>query len=211
MKYYPAFLNLKDKNAVVIGGGKVAERKIRLLINAGASVKLISPDITSNLKKLKDRGLIKYIKRNYRKGDLKDAFIVIAGTSSVETNKKIAREARHLINVIDAPSEGNYIVPSSIKRGPLMIAISTAGAGPAISKAIRKEIEARYSRDFALYIGFMEAVRKKAMKEITNNKKREKFLKSLASEELIDILRKKGFGTLRKKISSIFKNVDFNF
>ena len=202
MKYYPAFLNLKDKKAVVAGGGKVAERKARSLVNAGAAVKVISPDITENLRKLKKKGLIKHIKRNYREGDLEDAFIVVAGTSSVEINAKIAREAPHLVNVIDLPSTGNYIVPSMVRRGPLAIAISTEGASPAISKAVRKEIERLYGREFALYLRFVDLIRKEAREKITNCKKREKFLKSLASEELFAAVRDRGFRAAYKKIVS---------
>ena len=205
MKYYPAFLDLKDKKAVILGGGKVAERKVRLLIQAGASVTLVSPDITAHLRKLVDRGLLQHIERTYRKADLKDAFIVIAGTSSSEINRKIAQEARHLVNVVDMPSEGNYIVPSILKRGPLTIAISTEGSSPAVSRAIRKELEWHYSTEFARYLKFVEGIRKKAMKDIAHAKRREKFLKSLASDDLLNILRTKGFGTVRKIIESSLK------
>ena len=202
MRYYPALVNLKDKKAVVVGGGKVAERKVRHLINAGASVRLVSPDITNYLRKLTEKGLLEHIKRTYRSGDLNDAFVVIAATSSTVLNTRIAREAKHLVNVIDMPSEGNYIVPSLVKRGPLTITISTEGASPAISKAIRKELEERYGKEFAHYLRFAEAVRKRAMEKIIDEKKREKFLKSLASHELIDTLRTGGFRTTQKKILS---------
>jgi precorrin-2 dehydrogenase/sirohydrochlorin ferrochelatase len=207
VKYYPAFLNLHNKKAVVVGGGRVAERKVRLLISAGASVTLISPDMTSVLKKLAEKKSLKHLKRNYRKGDLKGAFIVIAGTSSPEVNRQIAQEAGQLVNVIDLPSEGNYIVPSVVKSGPLTIAISTEGASPALSKAIRKEIAGHYGREFASYLRFVEVVRKKALKKITNDKKREKFLKSLASEELLNTLRNKGFRNAQKRILASLDNI----
>jgi precorrin-2 dehydrogenase/sirohydrochlorin ferrochelatase len=207
VKYYPAFLDVKNKKAVVVGGGKVSERKVRLLISAGANVTLISPDITDNLRTLTEKGFLEHIQRNYKKGDLKDAYIVIAGTSSAATNTKVAQEAGHLVNVIDIPYEGNYIVPSIVKRGPLTIAISTEGASPAISKAIRKEIEGYYSREFARYLRFVEMVRKKAMKKIKNDKKREQFLKSLASEALLDDLRSKGFSTVQKEILSSLDSI----
>ena len=206
MKYYPAFLDLKDKKTVIIGGGKVAERKVRLLINTGASIKLISPDITNNLRKLADKGLLEHIKRNYRDGDLNDAFIVIAATSSTVLNTRIAREARHLVNVIDMPSEGNYIVPSVVKRGPLTIAISTEGASPAVSKAIRKEIEELYGKEFALYLKFVETIRKLAMKKIIDSKEREKFLQSLASEDIFKSLLERGFSRLSQKIYASLNN-----
>ncbi len=207
MKYYPAFLDLKDKKAVILGGGKVAERKVRLLLQAGASVTVVSPDVTARLRDLVNRGLLRHVKRTYKKGDLKNAFIVIAGTSSSVINRKIARDARHLVNVVDIPSEGNYIVPSILKRGPLTIAISTEGSSPALSRAIRKELERQYSSEFALYLKFVERVRKKAMKDIAEAKRREKFLKSLASDDLLNKLRSKGFSTVRKIIEgSLNKN-----
>jgi precorrin-2 dehydrogenase/sirohydrochlorin ferrochelatase len=207
VKYYPAFLNLKDKKAVVVGGGRVAERKVRLLMRAGADVTLVSPEITIALRKLADRKLLHYIRGAYRKRHIRDAFVVIAGTSSPEINRKIAREAGQLVNVIDMPSEGNYIVPSLVKRGPLTIAISTEGASPAVSKAIRKEIEEQYSKEFSRYLKFIERVRKKAMKTIRNDEKRERFLKSLASEELLTTLRTRGFAAVQADLVSVLGRI----
>ena len=207
MRYYPAFLNLKNKKAVVVGGGKVAERKVRLLVKAGANVKVISPDITKPLEKLRDKGNIKHANRNYVKRDLKNAYIVIAATSSAEINTKIAEDSENLVNVVDTPSEGNYIVPSVVTRGPLTIAISTEGTSPAVSKAIRKEVEKHYSKEFTNYMRFLEVMREKAVAEITDNNKRRKFLKSLASEKLIYIVRNQGFGAASEIISNRFNRV----
>ena len=207
MRYYPAFLNLKNKKAVVVGGGKVAERKVRLLVKAGANVKVISPDITKPLEKLRDKGNIKHANRNYVKRDLKNAYIVIAATSSAEINTKIAGESENLVNVVDSPSEGNYIVPSVVTRGPLTIAISTEGTSPAVSKTIRKEVEKHYSKEFTNYMRFLEVMREKAVAEITDSNKRRKFLKSLASEKLIYIVRNQGFGAASEIISNRFNRV----
>lgn len=208
MRYYPVFLNLNAKKAVVIGGGKVAERKVLALIKAGAFVKVISPNITKALERLRKKGILIHIKRLYRKGDLKDAFIVIAGTSSAQTNTKIAQDAgylrdksQRLINVIDIPSEGNFITPSIVKRGPLTIAISTEGSSPAVTKTIRKELEKLYGTEFTHYLRFLRMMRRKAMKEIKNDKKREEFLKGLASEKIFNALRRKGTSSLSKLIS----------
>jgi precorrin-2 dehydrogenase/sirohydrochlorin ferrochelatase len=204
VKYYPVFLNLRGKKAVIVGGGKVAERKAINLIKAGASVKVISPNITKALEKLKRMGLLTHIQRHYKKGDLKNAFIVIAGTSSAQINTKIAQDARHLINVIDTPSEGNFIAPSLVNRGPLTIAISTEGSSPAVAKTIRKELEKLYGSEFTHYLRFLKTMRRKAMKEIEDDKKREDFLKGLASEEIFNLLRKKGFAPFSKLIKTQF-------
>lgn len=205
MKYYPAFINLINKKVIVVGGGGVAARKVLSLTKAGASVTVISPELTAGLARLKAEGKIRHKKRTYQKGDLRGAFVVIAATSSEETNRKVAQDAEHLINVTSIPAEGNFIVPSMIKRGPLMIAISTEGASPAVSKAIRKEIEKNYDREFIRYLRFVELVRKKAMKMISDSKKREKFLKYLASEPIVDTLRNNGFNETSRKVLAALK------
>jgi precorrin-2 dehydrogenase/sirohydrochlorin ferrochelatase len=191
VRYYPVFLNLNGRNAVVIGGGKVAERKVHSLIKTGAVVSVISPEITKNLENLRTKGLIRHVKRQYQKGDLKNAFIVIAGTSSSRINKKIARDAKQLINVIDEPSEGNFIAPSVVKRSPLTIAISTEGTSPAVAKFIRKEMEELYGAEFTRYLQFLRKIRKKAMHEIHDKRTRETFLKGLASEKILKAVRSK--------------------
>lgn len=200
MRYYPAFLDLSDKKAVVVGGGKVAERKVRSLVKAGALVEVVSPALTTGLKKLRGLEKITHKNREYRRGDLRGAFIVIAATSSVAANAKISQDSEHLVNIIDMPADGNFIVPSLVRRGNLTIAISTRGASPAISKAVRKEIEQKYDAEFTRYLRFAESVRDKAIKEIKNVKKREKFLKSLASAEILAILRNRGFGVASREV-----------
>ncbi len=204
MKYFPVFLNLDGKKVVVIGGGGVAERKVLTLVKAGAIVKLISLDLTNALEKLKKRGLLIHIKRQYKKGDLKNAFLVIAGTSSARINQKIAQDAKHLINVIDNPSEGNFIAPSLVKRGPLTIAISSEGTSPAAAKFIRKEIESIYGKEFIQYLKFLGTMRTRALNEIKDNKKRKKFLKSFASKKIFDTVREKNISSLRKQIKKEF-------
>ena len=193
MKYYPAFLDLNNRKAVVVGGGRVAERKVRSLLKAGAVVEVVSPAVTTGLKKLGDQGKIRHKKKRYGKGDLRGAFIVIAATSSAQVNSKAAQDAEQLVNIIDMPAHGNFIVPSIVRRGNLTIAISTEGVSPAISKAVRKEIEHKYDAEFARYLRFVENLRGKAIKEIMDVKKRERFLKSLASAEILAMLRNRGF------------------
>lgn len=206
MKYYPLFLNLKGKKAVVVGGGRVAGRKTQTLLKTGARVTIISPTLTLNLQKLEDKKKVVHIKRPYKKGDIKDAFLVVAATSSIRTNSQVARDARSLINVIDTPSEGNFIAPSIVRRGPLTIAISTEGISPALSKGVRKELEKLYGREFTRYLKFVETVRERAMRKIPDNKKREKFLKSLASEKIFNTLRKEGFPAVSKKIQTLLNS-----
>lgn len=182
--YYPVFLDLSGKRCVIIGGGRVAERKCSTLIKTGAKVVVISPEITRRLTKYKEKGLIRHIQRGYRSGDIRSAFMVIAATDSAGMNKTIAKDAvdgHKLLNVVDTPFLCNFITPSFFKRGLLTIAISTGGASPAIAKEIRKDIERIYGPEYSRYLKDMRDARSKAMKEIPNKKQRERFLKGLAS------------------------------
>jgi precorrin-2 dehydrogenase/sirohydrochlorin ferrochelatase len=205
--YYPAFINLNGKNCVVVGGGKVAERKILSLIRCGAKVKVISPVITDTLEKYKSKKQIKHIKRKYRKGDLKNAFLVIAATSDKEINKRVSDEATCLINAVDMPEMANFIVPSVINRGMMTIAISTSGASPAMAKAVRKEIEMLYNKDFGKFLAFLKKLRAKSMKEISDKKTRERFFKNLTSKEIIKTLREKGFEKAKEMITNNIQGI----
>ncbi len=201
MKYYPVFLDLKQKKVVIVGGGKVAERKALTLTKAGACVTVISPCVTVVLERLKRKGVLTHIKRHYKRGDLKDAFIVIAGTSSTQTNSRIARDAEYLINVIDTPSEGNFVAPSIVNRGPLTIAISTEGHSPAMAKAIRKELEKFYGTEFSMYLRLLKKIRMSIMEKVKDNKERKRIFSELTSERILKALRSGGFKAASDKIT----------
>ena len=200
MNYYPAFLNLQGKKAVVVGGGSIAERKILSLLKAGAAVTVVSPAITARLRKEKEKKSLTHIARSYRKGDLRESVLVIAATNSPSVNTQIAADAPFLVNVVDVPKECSFIAPSVIKRGPLTIAISTGGISPAFSKTIRQELEKIYGEEIGEYLKFVGSIRKKALAGISDKKKRERFLKDLASGKILQSLRAKGFQVVRKAI-----------
>jgi len=210
VKYYPAFIRVSGKRAVVVGGGRVAERKALALIKAGAMVDVIGPTITKNLQRYRDRGLIRHLQRDYKRGDLEGAFIVIAATSSRDVNSAVEREAQGmgcLVNVVDTPSEGNFIAPSLMRRGPLTIAISTEGHSPGLSKGIRKELESLYNREFARYLRFAGRIRREAIRNIRDRKKREKLLKFLSSSKVLRTLRDKGFEEASEVIRDYQKRI----
>lgn len=178
--YYPVLLNLKGKKCVVAGGGKVAERKALSLLRSGAEVTVISPECTERLKKENLKGRIKYISRRYKKGDLKNAFLVIAATDSGETNKRISEDAPYLVNIVDMPLLCNFIAPSVVRRGPLTIAVSTSGISPSLARTIRKELEGLYGREFVKHLNYIKKMRVKALSGIKNDKERIKFLRGLS-------------------------------
>ncbi len=198
--YYPAFLNLSGKRCIVVGGGKVAERKIVSLVRAGASVWVISPEITARLERLKSDGAINHVSRGYRKGDLKNAFLAIAATSNERVNRAISIDAPFLVNVVDVPELCNFIVPAVVDRGPLTIAVSTGGASPAMAAEVRKELELLYGDDLGRYRAFLSKLRKEVMESIADKKARETFLRQAASEKIMSILRSEGFNKAKESV-----------
>ena len=199
--YYPAFLDITGKKCVVIGGGRVAERKCSPLIRAGARVVVISPKLTQGLEAFKKKGLISHIGRLYRRGDMKSAFVVIAATDSREINLKVVADAaihHALLNVVDNPPLCNFIVPSVLRRGPLTIAISTGGVSPAMARTIRKSLEELYSTELSKYLRLLNTIRTKAMRDIPDKRKRAALLKGLASPKSMRMLFQKGFREARR-------------
>ncbi|MEW6007832.1 MAG: bifunctional precorrin-2 dehydrogenase/sirohydrochlorin ferrochelatase [bacterium] len=139
LRYYPIFLDIEGKRCVVVGGGKVAKRKIERLLEARADVVVISPDLEEGLK-----GKVLWIERGYKNGDLEGAFIAISATNNSKINQMVYNEAEKmgiLINVVDKPKLCRFIVPSLIQRDDVTIAISTGGKDPSLAKEIRIKIE----------------------------------------------------------------------
>lgn len=200
MNYYPAFLDLHEKKAVVVGGGTIAERKVLSLLKAGAAVTVVSPSMTARLRKEKEKKRLTHINRSYRKGDLKGCVVVIAATDDPAVNTRVAADAPCLVNVVDVPKECSFIAPSVIKRGPLTIAISTGGISPAFSKTIRQELEKIYGPEIGEYLSFVRGMRKRALAGIRDTKKRESFLKGLASNRILQSLRAAGFREIRESL-----------
>jgi precorrin-2 dehydrogenase/sirohydrochlorin ferrochelatase len=190
-RYYPVFLDLRGKRCVVVGGGTVAERKVLGLLSAEARVAVISPTLTRRLEKEKAAGRIEHIPRRARDADLDGAFLAIAATDAEEVGRAVARAGKDRpVNVADAPELCSFIVPSTVRRGPLHIAVSTSGASPAMARAIRKDLEELYPPAFGRYLRRVRRLREKILREEPDPRKRERLLKALASPQTIRALRR---------------------
>lgn len=166
MRYYPIFLDIKRKPCVVIGGGNVAERKVVSLLDAGARVLVISPELTPALKKLASKKKIGYCPKSYEQGDLKGFFLAYSATNNSRVNKAVFKEAKGqavLLNVVDVPELCNFIVPSVVDRGDLLIAISTSGKSPAMAKKIRQQLEKEFGKEHAVFLEIMGKIRDKLL------------------------------------------------
>ena len=153
MKYYPINLNIKGKTCVVIGGGRVAERKIRNILLHGGMVRVISPELTIRLRALVDRGKVEYVRGEYRPNVLKGAFLVYATTSSRKVNARVTRDAQKeglLVNVCDSVRESTFILPAILRKRGIAISVSTDGASPARSVHIRDRLKKLVDKEILL-------------------------------------------------------------
>lgn len=158
MDYLPIFMSLKESSAVVVGGGTVAARKVRLLLATGAAVRVVAPKLCLELSRAAETGRITHINRTFEVTDICECDLVVAATDQVDVNaavSKAARAKRIPVNVVDNPVLSTFIMPSIIDRSPVIIAISSGGAAPVLARLLRTRLEAlipaRYGRlaDFA--------------------------------------------------------------
>ncbi len=160
--FYPMFLNINGKRCVVVGGGKVALRKVRALLEHGASVEVISPDLCSELLELAERGRISTLRRCYQPGDLGKALIAIVATDDKDVNQQVAKEARRgrvLVNVADDLVNSDFIIPSCTHRGEITIAVSTSGKSPALARKIRTRLDKEFGDEYAAMVRLISEVR----------------------------------------------------
>ena len=141
---FPIFIKLQDQHCLVVGGGVVATRKIKQLLIAGAKVFVVAPNIEPALEKLKESGDIRYFQQAYTEKCLEGKQLVIAATNDKQLNNQIAKRAKSqniLVNVVDDYDAGTFIMPSIINRNPVVIAISTSGIAPVLTKLLSIRIE----------------------------------------------------------------------
>jgi len=166
MSYYPVFLQLENKIALVVGGGKVAQRKVETLLRYGASIHIVSKVLTDKLKQLIEINKVRLLGEEMREEFLDGAFIVIAATDDKELNSKVSESARKrglLVNAVDQPADCNFIVPSIVRKGALSIAISTSGMSPALAKKIRKELDGQFGNEYETFLNVMGSLRKEVL------------------------------------------------
>ena len=150
MSYFPIFVEMKRRRCLVIGGGAVAERKIAGLLEAGASVTVISPDITETIARWSKSKLIRLIARRYRPGDLAAYELVFIATNDAKINAAAYNEGRERgvwVNAADDPAHCDFILPSVLRRGDLTV-VSSKGGSPALARTIREELEVHLSQEY---------------------------------------------------------------
>ncbi len=187
-RYYPVFLDLEGRKCVVVGGGEVAARKARSLTDAGARVKVVSPEFSQRLLKLAEKGKVVLDRKAFQAGDLDGVFLAIACTDDAKVNERVytaAKRRRVLANVVDSTRLCDFIIPSVVSRGALKIAISTSGVSPALARRIRKELEKRYGRRYSDFLGLMGKSRCRIIREVPRLHDRKKVFDALTADSFL--------------------------
>lgn len=186
--HYPVMLNLQGKKVVVIGGGKVATRKVKGMIECGAKIIIISPDVTDEIRRLVDFKKVTWKKKRFEREDIDDAFMIIAATNDSLLHERILQETkRHqLVNVVDNPTKGNVIIPASFHRGKLTVSISTNGAYPGLSKKLKDELSEHFDDRYEEYLAFLERCRNEVLQTILDRKERQEILTKLLNANLLE-------------------------
>ena len=184
--FYIACLKLTGRRCVVVGGGDVGLEKVEGLLACDGDVTLIAPTAIEPLRELASEGSIQWEQREYEPGDLERTFIAIAATNDTDVNIRVyehAEERAMLVNVVDVPPLCNFILPAIIRTGPLAIAISTAGASPALAKRIRDEIAEEYGEPYARLAVLLNEVRAWAKGTLPTYQDRKAFFESIVNGE----------------------------
>ena len=184
MRVYPIGLDLRGRKCLVVGGGKVAERKVAALLEAGAGVWVVSPSLSAELALRQEQGDLHWNPREYAAGDLEGAFLAIAATSFDEVNARVfaeARQARVLVNVADDPEKCDFILPAMVRRGDLAIAVFTGGQSPALARKIREDLEATYGPEYGQFLEHLGEQRRRILAEVPDPERRRQIFEDLIS------------------------------
>ena len=190
--YYPVMLDLHGRRAVVVGGGGVAETKVGPLVDAGAAVTVVAPSLTPGLAlRVREAGLT-HIPREYAAGDLAGAYLVIAATDDPEVNHAVHAEAEArgvLVNVVDDPPYCGFILPSILRRGDLVVAVSTSGNAPALAVRIRERIERELGNEYARFLAIAGTLRKPLAEKYPDFQVRRRLWYRLVDSDVLALLR----------------------
>lgn len=192
MPYYPVFLDLTGKRVLVVGGGTVAERKVETLLEFGGEVSVIARELTPALACHVESERIRYEGREFEEGFLRDVFLVIAATDDPLLNRRVSRSARGrgiLVNVVDQPKDCTFILPATLRRGELVIAVSTSGKIPALARKVREELEEVFGSEYESLLILLGEVRKEILSRGLSSEENGKVLRRLVDSGLLPAIR----------------------
>ncbi len=192
MSYYPAFIDVRERPCVVLGGGEVAWRKVVDLLRAGATVTVVAPRLCLELQRLAHHNRVRAVRRAYQCGDLAEAFLAVDASGNAAVNRAAFAEAqsnRVLINVVDRPRRCSFIAPAVVHRDPLMIAISTSGATPYVCSELRMQLERLVGPEWGPFVDLVGRIRRALRANRTPSKVQALIYRELIDSRILELLR----------------------
>ncbi len=192
MVYYPVNLDIAGRRCVVVGGGQVAERKVERLLDCGARVAVLSRRLTDHLAGLVRDGIVEHVDSEYEPGKLGEAMLVIGATDREDVNDAVSLECRRrgiLVNIVDDPDRCDFILPSILQRGDLMVAVSTGGRSPALAKRVREDLEECFGPEYAVLLEIMAELRRKVTARGRSAAENKVVFEAVVRSEVLDRIR----------------------
>lgn len=205
MPLYPVSLNIKNKRCVVVGGGSVAERKIRSLLGAQANVFVISPLVTDKIAQLYKEKKITLLESEYESDLIQNSFLVIAATDDRLVNEAISKDCEKnniLVNVIDSFEESNFVVNATIKQKDLIISVSTSGKSPALARRIKEELSVKYGAEYGVLLEILGEFRNIVKKEVSDEQVRREFFTRATGPEILDLIKQEKVTEAKRRLKS---------
>jgi precorrin-2 dehydrogenase/sirohydrochlorin ferrochelatase len=210
VRYYPILLDLRERPCLVVGGGAVAERKAISLFDAAADLTVVSPTLTPALETLAHKNKITYRRKPFDEHDLTGMYLAIAATDDPAVNSAVATACRHkgiLVNVAAPPEESTFIVPSVVERGDLLLAVSTCGSSPALSKQVRQDLERTYGPEYAVFLEKLSLLRRRLLHEVADEHVRRKVFQAVVESDVLYLLKGGAAHEADLRIAEIVKAV----
>ncbi len=192
--FYPILVDLQGKKALVVGGGKVAQRKIENLLDYGATVHVVARELTGELEHLHCERRIQFLGPEFSESYLEGAFLVIAATDDASLNRRVSQAAQQrglLVNAVDQPADCNFIVPSVLSRGDLLIAVSTSGKSPAFARKVRVELEQHFGEEYGFFLNLMGNLRKEILPLGLSQEENKRAFEELVYSDLLQAIQEK--------------------
>ncbi len=205
---YPIFLEVRGRLCLVVGGGAVAERKVRALLTQGATVRVVSPTLTPALAAEVAAGHVAHRNRPFAPADLEGASLAFAATDDPAVNAAVAaaaEAARVPVNVADDPSRSTFLVPSTFQRGEVTVAVSTGGASPALAKRLRAELEEKVGEEYAALARLLGEARREVLRRVPDPRRRQDLFTRL-TEELHGAFREGGESAARTLLAALLRD-----
>jgi precorrin-2 dehydrogenase/sirohydrochlorin ferrochelatase len=210
MKRYPLFLDLEGKTCLVVGGGHVAERKIRYLLDCAALIKVVAPEYSQSIDEWVREGRIILIPRNFESQDTRGAHLIFAATNHPQINLQIHALASptQWINVADRPDLSNFFVPAMIQRGEIQVAISTSGNSPGLAKKLKAELEQLIGPEYAQYADFLGEFRSEILQKPWPKEVQRDLLRQLLDDRFFQYTQQGNLDVRNDQVRKLIQSVD---